>query len=445
MSEGITHFKIVISKIIFKNMTKTVNVNYYETITFVVLALLLILPGDFINLTLTLNLGVVRFSLIDLFLLVFSFKAIKYYFSRNSVDVFNARFKEYFSVVLFILFYGTITSFAHGINFKFYGLEIRYFLGIFGGLGFSLFLRNIEIKRRFYFLGGLSMLLLTVSLVYHVLEGKVVLDESVLRGDLTYRATTIQAFSIYFISLILSPYLFTIQSFNKRISIVFPLIIVVQIIAFFFHGIRTFLIITIITWIMFFITNITFKKLVLFTTLLLLVVIIIKSTLSFFENTDYYYIVNSSMNRLENSYDSFSQSSRVSGTESRLDELFKTINNLNLEDFILGKGIGGVVKDQVGWSQSGEVNGIHIAIFNWVIKFGIVGILIVMWFFNETYKLYKEEKFISRNSYINLYSYIALVIWLLVQFISGGWDRWLFFFIFIMLLRDNSKINKNYA
>ncbi|MBC8488191.1 MAG: hypothetical protein H8D45_19355 [Bacteroidetes bacterium] len=390
---------------------------------------LLVLPGSFINITLSVQLGSWRLSIVDGFFLflilkIFTFKVE----DRYTYQAVN----KILVIGYFLLLYGLVISFFRGINTYDLGIELRYFLGFFAGLGFTKIIYSIKQKERLLLLSFLCIALLVFSLFLHILRATEILTDHMITYKSMERVTDIQAFSLYALALLLMNNVVNLKYYNKRVNYMIPIIIFMQMIFYLLSGIRSFLIVTLVFWVAVVFSVRKNNNLIVQMFIISIPILILFYSLDYFRQNDMFLFFNTSFTRLE--YFLLEQSRDLMST-NRMVELTETLRELSPVDFLFGRGIGGLVNDYLGWTIRGVHRGIHIAIVNWIIKFGLIGVLIVVILIIITIRgiFLKLKDWDMKNISVRLSS-IMILTWLSLQLLSGGWDRWIFFILAINIV-----------
>ena len=345
---------------------------------------LLALPQDWVNLTASIRLpGIGRFSIVDLYQLFLC----SLVFVGGSKDAYaNRATRSLLGGAYFLAIYGLSVGVIRGNDFRNLALDLRYVIGFVAGLGFARHLYRLSAKERAFLFSFFGTLMLIISLWQYIHLG---IDRAqAIRyfylhdyAGREFRVPGRGALALSYIASFLLVKVSELPSYVKRATYLIPALLFLQMAVFMLHGVRNFAIVIIGIWILsvYAVYTAGYKQSV--GTIRYLVTSLVLGGISLvgayvLKDTQYYdlniFFTTTHMRVMR-----FIAMEDTS-LNARIDEVVGTFGELEAIDYIFGRGLGGTVRDYIGYTMSGYVQSVHISIVAWLWKFGIVGCILFL-------------------------------------------------------------------
>ena len=366
---------------------------------------LLALPMDWVNLTASIHLpGIARFSVVDLYQL---FLCSLVFFGGSKDAYVNRATRLLLGGAYFLAIYGLSVGVIRGNDFRNLALDLRQLIGFGAGLGFARHLYRLSAKERaflFSFFGTLMLIIGFGQYIHLGINWAQAIAPVYLQGyaGRDFRVGYRSALALVDMATRLLVKVPELSLYVERATYLIPVLLFLQMAAFMLNGVRSYIMVAIVYWILsaYAVYTAGYRQRVgtiryLVTSLVLGGIILAGVYVS--RDTLYYdYGLNifftSTRTRVVRMISGEDESAN-----SRFYEIVGVFGELEAIDYIFGRGLGGTTRDYIGYTVSGHVRGSHIGIITLLWKFGVVGCILFLLLLSGYY--YTLPTFLERSDF----------------------------------------------
>ena len=402
---------------------------FYIYFIFGVWIVLLALPKDFVNLTLSIPLpGDGRVSIIDFYLLLLSTAV---FWGRTNDRYTNSAVKFFTGVVYFLATWSIAVGIIRGVELRNLGLDIRSFLGFMAGLGIAKFVYQLDIKKRTYLYSVVGILMLGISVILHLSLSTQMATSAIgyyytNSPDWELRVTESGAYSIFLISGFFLIYFPTLATWNskKKINWLIAIFLSLQSVVVVLNGIRSIAILLALIWALSFYVVYGIRSSLQFLGIIIIFVGISFASFHFLSDILYGWDL-----FFEGTIERFlGISHALSLGGGRMDEIIGVSKELDVADILFGRGLGGTVRNYVSFHPP-YILSTHVAILMWLWKYGVVGVVLFLSGLYSTLRIFffigrRKQADLSINNIAVKISAAGILAWILLTMMSGGLGRW---------------------